>query len=243
MFKCVCGFEGNSTHTKNCDLYKKEIQRVENNLKKYIKTLYLEKSSVSECVEIIKEKENTKLSLAKIRKIVDPVVIDLGIKKSLTDKDLNKKRQDKIKQTMLKRYGVVNNGQRAGHGWSNLNQINYEKLKLDTELNDFRKKVNYLTRKHVERLKRQNKIPDKCFYTGITFRDAYRQNVNPNDPYKRSVDHRMPVIEMFLKGSTPEDVCQEDNIVFCLRVVNTYKANTAEEYFIKEIVPYLIKRL
>lgn len=48
---------------------------------------------------------------------------------------------------------------------------------------------------------------------------------------------------MFLKGSTPEDVCQEDNIVFCLRVVNTYKANTAEEYFIKEIVPYLIKRL
>lgn len=243
MFNCVCGFEGNSAHTKNCEMYRLEVQRVDNNLKKYIKDLYLEKLSISECVEIIKEKEETILSLGKIRKIVDPIVIELGIKKSLSDKDLTKKRHDKIKKTMFNRYGVVNNGQRPGQGWSRLNQIDYKKLEFDINLTEFKKEVNYLTRKYVERLKKQNKIPDKCFYTGVIFKDSYQSVVNPNDPYKRSVDHRKPVIEMFLKGYTPEEVCQADNIVFCLRVVNTYKANTEEEYFVKEIVPYLMNKL
>jgi hypothetical protein len=144
---------------------------------------------------------------------------------------------------MLDRYGVANNGQLPGQGWSNLNSIEYKKLEVDNALADFRKKVNYLTRKYVERLKKHGALPTECYYTGITFKDEVQKQINPNDPYKRSVDHRISVIEMFLKGGTPEEVCKEGNIVFCLRAVNTYKANTPEEYFVEQIVPHLKEKL
>jgi hypothetical protein len=243
MFECICGYKGNSSHSKSCDEYEKEVFRVNNSIKSYLKEIYLETVSVSECCEIVKRKEKTLLSTAKIRKLIDLILKDLGIKQNLSNKELNAKRQQKMQKTMFDRYGVTNNGQRLGQGWNNLNSIEYTKLDLDTALTDFRKNVNYLTRKHVERLKKQGLIPTKCYYTDITFKDELQKNVNPNDPYKRSVDHRVPVIEMFLQGYTPEEVCKEENIVFCLRTVNTYKANTPEEYFVEKLVPYLKENL
>jgi len=243
MFECVCGYKGNASHSKTCSRYKEETDRVEKNLKKYIRDLYLENLSVSECCNLVQTKEETNLSEAKLRKIIDKNLTDLGIKRNLSDKEFNHRRLEKTKKTMLDRYGVINNGQRPGQGWKNLNAIPYDKLSVDEDLTNFRKAVDYLTRKYVEKLKRHNSLPTVCYYTGIQFKDATQGKVNPNDPYKRSVDHRTPVIEMFFKGFSPEQVCAEENIVFCLRAVNTYKANTTEEYFVKEIVPYLMEKL
>lgn len=243
MFKCVCGYNGNAAHSKSCNKYHNEVLRIKDNIEPYLKEIYLKTLSVSECCEIIKEKEQTALATSKIRKIIEPVLKELGIKQSLSSKELNAKRQEKLQKTMLERYGVINNGQLPGQGWSNLNNIKYTKLDVDNALADFRKSVNYLTRKYVERLKKQGLLPTKCYYTGITFKDELQKYVNPNDPYKRSVDHRIPVIEMFLKGCTPEKVCKEENIVFCLKAVNTYKANTPEEYFVEKVVPHLKEKL
>lgn len=243
MFECMCGYKGNAAHSKKCAMYHDEVVRVTDNIKPYLKEIYLEIVSVTECCEIIQKREQTLLSTAKIRKMIDPILKDLGIKKSLSDKDLNAKRQQKLQKTMLDRYGVRNNGQLPGQGWENLNSTAYTKLAIDKHLIEFRKKVNYLTRKYVDRLKKQKLVPTNCYYTDIPFNDNLQDFVNPNDPYKRSVDHRRPVIEMFLQGYSAEDVCKEDNIVFCLRAVNTYKANTPEEYFFKEIVPFLKETL
>lgn len=243
MFECMCGYKGNAAHSKKCAAYHVEAVRVTNNIKSYLKEIYLETVSVTECCEIIQKREQTLLSTAKIRKMIDPILKDLGIKKSLSDKELNAKRQQKLQKTMLDRYGVRNNGQLPGQGWENLNSIAYTKLAIDETLIEFRKKVNYLTRKYVDKLKKQNLVPTNCYYTDIPFKDNLQDFVNPNDPCKRSVDHRRPVAEMFLQGYSAEDVCKEDNIVFCLRAVNTYKANTPEEYFVKEIVPFLKEKL
>jgi hypothetical protein len=243
MFKCVCGYNGNAVHSKSCDKYHDEVLRVKVNTEPYLKDIYLKTLSISECCEIIQEKEQTVLTTSKIRKIIDPILKELGIKQSLSSKELNAKRQKKLQKTMLDRYGVTNNGQLPGQGWRNLNNIEYTKLELDNALADFRKNVNYFTRKYVERLKKQELLPTECYYTGITFKDELQKHVNPNDPYKRSVDHKIPVIEMFLRDCTPEEVCKEGNIVFCLRAVNTYKANTPEEYFVEKIVPHLREKL
>lgn len=243
MFECVCGFKGNSSHSKTCQEYHKEVQNLKKNIKKYIKNIYLENLSVSECCNIVKEREDTIISVAKIRKIIDEYLIDQNIKVDLSDKDFNRKRQEKTRNTMFERYGVVNNGQRQGQGWSTLNAIPYSKLDIDEELIEYRKKVEYNTRKYKEKLARNNQLPKTCFYTGITFKDCIQDKINPNDPYKRTIDHRIPVIEMFFKGYTAEENCAEENLVFCLRAVNTYKANTTEDYFVKEILPTLVKRL
>lgn len=243
MFICVCGYKGNQNHSKICDDYKQELSRVEENIKSYIADVYLETYSVSECCEYVKEKEKTKITTLRLRKIINSELDNLGIREGLSGKNLNKIRQEKMKNTMLKKYGVVNNGQRPGYGWKELNSIEYKRLDVDQELFDFRKKVDYLTRKHVQKLKNSDSIPTTCYYTGIEFRDVSEDKVNPNDPFKRTVDHKIPVIEMFIKGKTPEETANEQNIVFCLRIVNTYKANTSENYFVNEIVPYLKEKI
>ena len=113
---------------------------------------------------------------------------------------------------------------------------------FDEEFKQFRKQVDYLTRKYTELLKRNNTIPTTCFYTSVQFKDV-NNKVNPNDPYKRTVDHRVPVIEMFLTRKTPEETAAAENIVFCLRIVNSYKSSSPEEYFVEKIVPYIKEKL
>lgn len=243
MFICVCGYTGNQNHSKFCDVYKQELSRVEESINSYIADVYLKNYSVSDCCDYVKKKENTQITALRLRTIINKELDSRGIREGLSGKNLNKIRQEKMKTTMLKKYGVVNNGQRAGHGWEELNSIEYKRLDIDQELFDFRKKVDYLTRKHVQKLKNSNSIPTTCYYTDIEFRDASIDKVNPNDPLKRTVDHRIPVIEMFIKGKTPEETASEQNIVFCLRIVNTYKANTSENYFVNEIVPYLKEKI
>lgn len=242
MFECVCGFKGNASHSKTCNEYSKETVRVTDSLSTYISKIYIDNYSVTDCCRVVKDRENTILSEAKLRKIITTKLDELGIRESLSGDNLNKKRQEKLKNTMLARYGVKNNGQRKGQGWENLNKIKYTPIAFDEEFKLYRKRIDYLTRKYVELLKRKGTIPTTCYYTGIEFKDVAGK-VNPNDPYKRTVDHKIPVVEMFLSGKTPEETCAPENIVFCLRIVNTYKSNSPEDYFIEKILPYIKEKL
>lgn len=74
-------------------------------------------------------------------------------------------------------------------------------------------------------------IPTVCFYTDLPFADNIGE-VNPNDPYKRTVDHKKPVLICFLAGTPIEEAARPENLSFVLRCVNTAKANTRHEDFL-----------
>lgn len=136
---------------------------------------------------------------------------------------------------MITEYGVINNGQRAGQGFGPRNKIPYNTVDfLDTQYQLFRNKVERLTKKNISKLP----IPDYCYYTGVKFVDSEITLVNPNDPRKRTVDHKIPIIVGYLKGQSIEELSSLDNICYCLRYVNTIKGNTSYQDFI-EIAKYI----
>lgn len=142
-------------------------------------------------------------------------------------------RHEKSKSTMLDRYGVINPGQLpdAG-GYQEYNRIPYNKLEINKKVEDYKQKVNKITKLKHRCNRRANKLPEFCYYTGIKFSDANTPKVNPNDPLKRSIDHKTSVIYCYLNGWTPEKCASKDNMVYVLRYVNTIKSNTLEKDFI-----------
>lgn len=239
-FKCVCGFIGQSGHAGQCDVYLREADRVKENLTEYIADYYKETYSITDCCKYVIEKEKTNIKHTALRGTITKYLDSLGIRESFGGVNFHKHRQNKLEKVMLNKYGVVNNGQREGEGYKKLNAIPYVKLKLDEEYAKFRKDVRRATR----RIKwDHNEIPETCYYTGVTFNDVVLNKVNPNDPFKRSIDHKVSVTEAFFRGWSVEETASKDNLVFCLRVVNTTKGNTTEKDFKQLILPLLKKRL
>lgn len=242
-FVCICGFRGNAGHSGRCSEYQKEIDKLVNGLSEYIVDYYKESYSISECCEYVVKREKSMIRPTALRKPITKFLDQFGIREKIDGKKLNQHRQIKVKRTMIDRYGVSNAGQIEGGGWGNRNQLPITKLKISNDFFEYRKKVEYLTRKYLEKQKRLNIIPEKCYYTGIIFADNKLQEVNPNDPLKRSLDHKVSITDAFFLGLTPEQVCSEDNIVYCLRIVNTIKHNTNEDKFRETILPKLKERL
>lgn len=242
-FKCLCGFIGNSAHTRSCDQYQKEVSRVETNAKNYIEDIYLKTISIVECIEIVKKREKTKLPDGMIRKIIDARVDALNIRHDMRSEKYQEKKQAKAKKTTKKRYGVDNISKLKVSGWSKNNAIEYKKLPLLEDLDKYRSEVSYYTKKSVSRIKKRNEMPEQCYYTDITFNDVLLDAVNPNDPFKRTIDHVVPITEAFLLDWPPEKTGSEDNIVFCLRCVNTLKHNTDIERFTTVVLPLIKERL
>lgn len=242
-FNCVCGFHGNSGHAGKCIAYISEIARVESRMLAYVAERYTETYSVTDCCEYVVNREKTMVKPSAIRKKVKEYLGSLGVIEGASGVNRNFARSNKFVATMKSRYGVTNPGQLDGNGFSESNKIPYTKLKITDEYNQFRRAVDNLTFKIVEKLKKTNHIPRNCFYTGIKFNDNVLIKVNPNDPKKRTVDHKTPVTEAFFRGWTVEQTCDIDNLVFCLRVVNTMKGHLNEKEFRKLMLPLLIKRL
>jgi len=156
-------------------------------------------------------------------------LIDLGLYEGISGKNQQQRKQEKIQSTMLARYGVINNGQRDGQGFSVMNNIPYDNISaLNEDYKEFRKRVEYLTRQNVKKLQ----IPDYCEYTGVRFTDSEQSHVNPNDPRKRTIDHRTSIVIGYLMGKTPGDISDTKNLAYCIRYANTIKGNTSEEAFL-----------
>lgn len=154
---------------------------------------------------------------------------ELGLYEGISGQNQQKKKQEKIQNTMMSRYGVINNGQRDNQGFSVLNRIPYTDIKiLSQDYQEYRKKVDKFTGKTVSKMK----LPEFCFYTKVRFADAERDKVNPNDQRKRTVDHKIPVIVGYLQGLSPEEMSSTENITFVLRYVNTVKGNTQHNDFL-----------
>jgi hypothetical protein len=157
------------------------------------------------------------------------VLKDANIYEGIRGKNQQAKKQEKIKNTMLSRYGVENNGQRPGQGFGERNKIPYTNVEfLDEGYKLYRKAVEHQTNKTIHSMVK----PDTCFYTGIRFADVDAEHVNPNDQRKRTIDHKIPVIIGYLQGRTVEEISSPENITFVLRYVNTIKGNTLHENFL-----------
>ena len=132
---------------------------------------------------------------------------------------------------MQEKYGVDNISQIKTNKLIESNNIEYNKFSFDDDLKKYMKDVRNYSKNLVTRKK--SIIPPKtCFYTGIEFAEEFKDNVNPNDPLKRTVDHKHPIILCFLADWSVEDAGGKDNIVFVLRYINSVKSNTTHECFL-----------
>lgn len=173
------------------------------------------------------------LRLPEMRGIGRPRVVsilkDAGLYEGLTGKNQQAKKQEKIKNTMMARFGVENNGQRPGQGFGERNKIPHTKIDfLTIEYKEYRKAVEHETNKTVFAMDK----PEVCYYTGVRFVDCEQEKVNPNDQRKRTIDHKIPVIIGYLQGLSVEEMSKPENITFVLRYVNTIKGNTLHDSFL-----------
>lgn len=205
---------------------KRKIKKYElfsDELKKSIELEYQKTYSVTKVLEIISNEFEEKVGR-------NPVVDYLKSKnlyEGLKGPNYLKKKVENNKKIMLEKYGVENYGQLKSSGWTIQNKIPYKTIKcLDEDYRSYRKKVDKITKKNIQQIK-----SDYCFYTGIKFADIDGPT-NPNDPRKKSIDHRLPVIYCYLNEISIEDAGSINNIVYVLRYVNSIKGNTLEESFI-----------
>jgi hypothetical protein len=241
--KCPCGFVGNPAHSITCVEYKTEVARIETNVGVYITELYKSLCSITACIEHVIETETTLLSRPRIRILIDKLLNLQKVKKGIGNKNMQLAKQQKMKETMLERYGVENYGQLPQGGWAKRNNIPYKRSNISEEYKEYRKVVDYYTRKFHESQVRSNTLPTHCFYTGIEFNDNILTEVNPNDPLKRTIDHRISVIESFINGTLPEHTAAPKNMIYCIRVINNLKSNTNEAYFTDVLLPKFKERI
>ena len=119
-----------------------------------------------------------------------------------------------------------------------LNAIPYETPSFQMEMNEWcRLASNQVRRRHNNtkhgRVKHSRKdckpvlpVEDFCYHTGVRFADAEEENVNPNHPRKRSLDHKVPLIVCYIQGWTMDEANHPDNLCWCLRVVNNVRSST-----------------
>jgi hypothetical protein len=235
--KCpYCNIETRNlgNHTKGCNNYKNQIIAVTSFMDKNIeeiKHLYIDDEfSVSEVGNWINEKLGTSLTAT--------FFFDekRGIKWWMTKHSIyrgvrfTKRRSKKTRDTTLERHGVMNIGCTKQYGWNNTNKIEYDKISY---LTDKFYEYENLVKRFTNRSAKLKDKPAYCEYTGIMFIDTeLGREVNPNDPRKRSIDHKIPTIWGYLNHISPEVIGGINNLAYVLRYVNTIKANTLYESFI-----------
>lgn len=183
--------------------------------------LYKETYSVSEVMRQIK------MSRGKITKILK----DADVYEGLSGPNYVAKKQELLRAKMQEKYGVDNISQAQTNSLIERNKIPYDSPQLLDDLEEYTRKV----RRHTKNIFNRKNVatpPEVCYYTGIKFNDVLLEEVNPNDPYKRTVDHKHPILQCYLDGWSVEDAGGEDNLIFVLRVVNSIKSNTPHESFL-----------
>lgn len=240
---CACGKEisvSNTAHLRVCHSYQSQVILVQDFIKNNCIAYYQQCLSVSETIQYILDNCDTVIMSGTLRRLIVSALKDAAVYQTLGDLEFEQKRQAKIKATLKNKYGVDNAGQREGNGWNKLNHIPYNKPAFLMDYQNFRSQVDRDLKK--KKARGEINLLSQCEYTGIVFSDSQSDLVNPNDPMKRTIDHRIPVIECFIKGWTVEQTNADDNLVQCTRMINTLKNNTREEAFM-ELLPDIIRMI
>lgn len=193
--------------------------------------LYTQTYSVS---QVLKQVEYGRAKVVKILK-------EANVYEGLTGPNYLAMKVKKHRETMQDKYGVDNISQIREPKLIRSNKIEYDNLSFEDDLREYTHKVRNYSKNLVTRRK-SIPLADRCYYTGIEFADLYKGEINPNDPYKRTVDHKHPIILCYFDGWSVEQAGGEKNIVFVLRYINSVKSNTTHESFLP-IVAGLKERL
>ncbi len=212
----------------------KKYETFSDDLKKFIIVQYEKLYSVTKVLNLIKIQYNIKLG----RKPIEDYLKSIDIYEGLNGENYLKTKVANNEKILMERYGVKNWGQTENGGYKLQNKIPYERLNfIDKDIKKYKTNVEKLTRLNIKKMKM---IPEYCFYTGIKFIDCEQNKVNPNDPRKRSIDHKIPVIICYFNNIPAEKTASIDNLVFVLKYVNSIKGNTLHESFLN-IAPKLRK--
>jgi len=196
------------------------VKKITEKMKHFYINKYLETYSVSEVMRQAGDGVG--------RDTIVNVLKEHGIYEGLSGPNYLKKKVQSHEKLMMQKYGVTNWGQTKEGGYKKQNKIPYEKISyLSDEYNEYKSLVNKETEKNLRKIS----LPKYCYYTGILFADE-EYTPNPNDPRKRSIDHKIPIVLCYLNGVEVEKAASLENIVFVLRYVNSVKSNTTEESFI-----------
>lgn len=131
--------------------------------------------------------------------------------------------KDKVKKTMLEKYGVENisHSQRfkdfmyilKGNA---IDRVGYNKYKQE---------IWKLTKKNKENIP----FTGLCYYTGVNI-----SKINfYNDFHHASVDHKISISYGFNNNIPAEEIATEKNLCYCSRLTNTIKREMTEEEFLK----------
>lgn len=185
--------------------------------------LYKETYSVSEVMRQLN------ISRGKIVKILK----EADVYEGLTGPNYLIKKQEMLKSKMQEKYGVDNISQAKTNSLIKNNDIPYDKSEILEKYEEYSSLVRRHTKNLFIRLKRKGvTLPEKCFYTDVTFGDVLSEEINPNDPNKRTIDHKHPILLCYLDNWSVEEAGGEDNIVFVTRLCNSIKSNTSHDEFL-----------
>lgn len=186
---------------------------------KYIE-LYKQTYSVSKIMETVNDGNG--------RNIIVNILKEARVYEGLSGPNYLKMKIKNHEELMMKKYGVKNWGQTKDGGYKSLNKIPYEKVSyLTDEYIEYKQRVEKITKKNIKKYYK-NELPKYCYYTGIEFADV-KGTPNPNDPRKRSVDHKTPILHCYLNEISEAEAGSIDNTVFVLKYVNSVKAQSTEE--------------
>lgn len=163
-----------------------------------------------------------------------------------------KRSRDKARKTFLKKYGV-DNITKLEKMKDHLRKINYENQNIwqgkrqiiqwmmgrenhpntNDNFSEYKKECLRLTKINKEKLLLKN----KCFYTDILF-DKTKHNGN----FFPSLDHKISIVRGFELGITPKKIANVNNLVWCLRIVNSLKREYTDKEFQFLKIPDRIKK-
>jgi hypothetical protein len=131
--------------------------------------------------------------------------------------------RNKAKSTCISKYGSPNGG------WSLDSQIKHYLMgkspdpayKLDYDV--YAEKVNRLT-KHNRKSVPYSGI---CYYSQVEIHTTKHWN----DPFRATLDHKIPILVGFEKGLLAEHIASVNNLVWCCKLLNNYKSTMTEEQF------------
>ena len=185
----------------------------------------------NEMIEMYKENHNVSMLLRKFdisRNCLQRLLEDVGIYEPSSISSRNA-RALAVKLSMQDKYGIDNPGQFESQKKALHIRNSFVKthLMVESDFKKYSKEVDYFTNKN------KKYIIDSgyCFYTGIKFVDYVLESINPNDPLKRTIDHKMSKLEGFYSNTSPDIIGSRVNLVYCIRYCNSIKGNMSTASF------------
>ena len=155
---------------------------------------------------------------------INNILKEEGIFEGNSGPNVIRLRDERKKKTMLERYGVENYSYTLMGKGNTHNQREMKQLPFVEEFRVYQRECENLTKKYKRTIKNP---PTHCEYIGIEFIDD--TIANPNDPTKRTIDHKKSLYVCWLEGVSPQEACDPSNLAWVCRYANSVKGNANYE--------------